>query len=203
MNVLHPDRQKLLTIICMVIGISALHLFVSRDFEKGHIIARELYFLPIILGAFWFGLRGAVITAMSITLFYLTYSIAHWQGFTSNDLDRLLETGLFIIIAVTTGFLRDRQQKEAEEKLASIKALTGTVAHEINSPLFVAMGTLDLLQDDFAGESVTYQEIASVLKNLREIKVLVQKISSIEEVVTMDYDGTATIVDLDKSVPAS
>jgi signal transduction histidine kinase len=197
------DRKKILTIFLMVVGISGLHLFVSHDFEKGHIIARELYFLPIILSAFWFGLRGAVITSLSITFFYLSYAAVHWQGFTPDDLDRLLEIALFNIVAITTGFLQDRQRKEAAEKLTSIKAMAGTVAHEINSPLFVAMGTLDLLRDDLDEKSELYQEIAAVLKNLDEIKILVKRISRIEEVVTTDYDTTTKIVDLDKSAPAS
>lgn len=195
------NNEKILAILLMVIGISSLHILVSQDFEKGHIIARELYFLPIILSAFWFGLRGAVITSSCITFFFFSYATVQWQGFTPDDLDRLLEIALFNIVAITTGFLQDRQRKEAEEKLASVKALTGTVAHEINSPLFVAIGTLDLLRDDFNGESEPYQEITAVLKNLDDIKVLVQRISSIEEVVTTDYDTTTKIVDLDKSAP--
>ncbi len=192
----------LLTIVLMVIGISGLHLFVSRDFEKGHILARELYFLPIILSAFWFGLRGAVITALSITAFYLTYSAFHWRGFTPDDLDRLLEICLFNIVAVTTGFLQDRQKAHAREKLESIKALAGTVAHEMNSPLFVAMGNLELLQDDFEQDSEPYRELEGIKSNLNKLKTLIKRISKLEEVVTRDYDGTSRIVDLDKSSSA-
>lgn len=199
---LPQDKQRLLTIVFMVSGISGLHLLVSSDFEKGHILARELYFLPIILSAFWFGLRGAVITALSITAFYLTYSAFHWRGFTPDDLDRLLAICLFNIVAVTTGFLQDRQKAHAREKLESIKALAGTVAHEMNSPLFVAMGNLELLQDDFEQDSEPYREMEGIKSNLNKLKTLIKRISQLEEVVTRDYDGTSRIVDLDKSSSA-
>ena len=193
------NKQKILTVVLLVIGISGLHLAVSHDFEKGHILARELYFVPIILSAFWFGLRGAVITAAGVTTFYFTYSMFHWRGFTPHDMDVLLEILLFNVVAVTTGFLQDRQKLHARQKLESVKALAGTVAHEMNSPLFVALGNLELLQDDFTEDSEQYLEIKGVISNLKELKLLIKKISRIEDVVTRDYDGTSKIVDLDKS----
>lgn len=196
---LSRDRQKILTVVLLIIGISGLHLFVSHDFEKGHILARELYFLPIILSAFWFGLRGAVFTAAGITVFYFSYTVINWRGFTPHDMEVLLEILLFNVVAVTTGFLQDRQKLHAREKLESIKALAGTVAHEMNSPLFVAMGNLELLQDDFTQDSEQYLELKGVISNLNELKLLIKKISQLEDVVTRDYDGTSRIVDLDKS----
>lgn len=195
----HIDKKKLLIIFFMVIGISGLHLFISHDYEKGHIIARELYFLPIILSAFWFGLRGAVITVLSISAFYLSFSAIHWGGFRPDDLERLLETGLFNIVAITLGFLQDKQKAQTREKLEAIKALSGTVAHEMNSPLFVALGNLELLQDDFDQDSEHYQEIEGIKTNLKELKNLIKRISQLREVVTKDYDGTSRIVDLEKS----
>lgn len=193
------NKQKLPVIIFMVIGISALHLVVPHAFEKGHIFARELFFLPIILSAFWFGLRGAVIISLSITAFYLGYSTLHWRGFTPDDLDRLLEICLFNIVAITTGLLQDRQKARAREKLESIRALAGTVAHELNSPLFVAIGNLELLQDDFEQNSEPFREMGNIKNNLNELKILIKKISQLEDVVTKDYYGTSRIVDLDKS----
>jgi signal transduction histidine kinase len=197
------NKLKLLVIVLMAVAISALHLLVPHAFEKGHIVARELYFLPIILSAFWFGLRGAVITAIGITAFYLTYSALHWRGFSTDDLDRLLEIGLFNIVAISTGFLQDRQKARAREKLESIKALAGTVAHEMNSPLFVAIGNLQLLKDDFDQDSEPFREMKSILDNLNQMKILIKKISQLQEVVTRDYDGTSKIVDLDRSFSTS
>ena len=193
------QKNKLLIIGALVVCISGLHLFFSHDFEKSHVVARELYFLPIILSAFWFGLRGAIITALVITTFYLTYSILHWRGFSAKDLDRVLEIGLFNIVAIVVGLLQDRQKARAREKLESIKALAATVAHEMNSPLFVIMGTLELLQDDFDKNSEPHREIQTVMRNLNHLKGLIKKISRLEEVVTKDYDGFSKIVDIEKS----
>lgn len=197
----YRNRQRLLILILMVIGISGLHLFFPHNFEKSHILARELYFLPIILGSFWFGLRGATMIALAITAFYLIFSALHWRDFSAVDLSRVLEIALYNIVAVTMGVLQDRQKARAQEKLESVKALAGTVAHEMNSPLFVAIGSLELLQDDFDEESEPYLEMKNILNNLNQLKNLIKRISRLEEVVTRDYDGTSKIVDLDKSLP--
>lgn len=193
------NRPRMLLIIAMVITISVLHLQFPHNMEKLHVVARELYFLPIILSAFWFGLRGALVTTLLITSFYFSYTVVHWRGFITDDLERLIEIIFFILVAGITGYLQDRQRALSAEKLAAVKALAGTVAHEINSPLFVAMGTLELLQDDFEPDSEPFQEIERSRKNLKEVKDLVKKISTIEDVVTRDYDGISQIVDLAQS----
>lgn len=192
-------RWKLLTIALLVAGISGIHFFVSRDFEKGHIIARELYFLPIILSAFWFGLRGSLPTSITITLFYLPYSAIYWRGFIPDDLDRLLEVILYNIVALIVGLLQDRQKARTKEKNESIRAMAATVAHELNTPLFVATGTLEFLHEDFDKDSEIYIEIECVIRNLRILKEMIKKISYIETVATQDYDGTSMIVDIEKS----
>lgn len=180
------NRKKILIIILMGIGITGLHLYNSQNNVKSHILARELYFLPIILSAFWFGLRGAVITSLSITAFYLTYSVVGWRGFSADDLDRLLEILLFNIVAVTMGVLQDRQRERTREKLEVIKALAGTVAYEMNSPLFGTLGKLNHLQDDFAQGSEQYLEINDIVRDLKQLKTLVKKISELEKVATKD-----------------
>jgi signal transduction histidine kinase len=193
------NRKKVLVIVFIIIGISALHLYLSRNFGKTHILAREMFFLPIIFSAFWFGLRGALLTSMTITAFYLTYSLLNWQGFSNDDLNSLLEIVLYNIVAITMGILQDRQRERAREKLEVVKALAGTVAHEMNTPLFVAIGNLELLQDEIDENSESYLTMKSIVKNLKIIKNLIHKISQLERVVTKNYDTTSLVVDLDKS----
>ena len=73
------------------------------------------------------------------------------------------------------GLLQDRQKARAREKLESIKALAGTVAHEMNSPLFVAIGSLEFLQDDFDQDSEPYLEMKSIMNNLNQLKIQIKK----------------------------
>ena len=165
-----------------------------------HIFYRELYFLPLILSAFWFGLRGSFIISLCVTVLYLPYTIFHWQSFSPNDLDRLLEILLFNIVANGLGFLRDREKTIEKEKRKAIMAMASTVAHEINTPLFSAIGTTQLMQDEFNPDSDPYNDLQLIIRNLKEIKQMVKKIAAIEKPEMKPYVGDSVIVDIEKSV---
>ena len=165
-----------------------------------HIFYRELYFLPLILSAFWFGLRGSFIISLCVTVLYLPYTIFHWQSFSPNDLDRLLEILLFNIVANGLGFLRDRGKTIEKEKRKAIMAMASTVAHEINTPLFSAIGITQLMQDEFNPDSDPYNDLQLIIRNLKEIKQMVKKIAAIEKPEMKPYVGDSVIVDIEKSV---
>jgi hypothetical protein len=63
-----------------VVGfITLLHYQTASDAGIRHVIFRELYFLPIILGGFWFGLRGGLLTALAISLLYGPLILSLWS----------------------------------------------------------------------------------------------------------------------------
>lgn len=183
----------------LVLIITALHVITAREHQRVHIIYRELYFLPLILGGFWFGLRGALITSLTITAFYLPYTVYHWQKFSPGDLDSLLEIGLFNIVAAGVGFLRDRELIRQREKRKAVAAMAGAVAHEMNTPLFTALGTAQLLQEDFKAGTGPHTDLKLMIGSLKQIKALVRKIAGIEDVVMKSYVGEEEIVDVEKS----
>ncbi|MBW2321706.1 MAG: sensor histidine kinase, partial [Deltaproteobacteria bacterium] len=61
------QRIKAVIIVFLVLVITGLHIFTFQEKELSHVFYRELYFLPLILSAFWFGLRGAFITSICVT----------------------------------------------------------------------------------------------------------------------------------------
>ena len=194
------DRGKFIFLLVLVLAITALHIATSQEQELPHIFYRELYFLPLILSAFWFGLRGSFIISLCVTVLYLPYTIFHWQSFSPNDLDRLLEILLFNIVANGLGFLRDREKTIEKEKRKAIMAMASTVAHEINTPLFSAIGTTQLMQDEFNPDSDPYNDLQLIIRNLKEIKQMVKKIAAIEKPEMKPYVGASVIVDIEKSV---
>jgi two-component system sensor histidine kinase HydH len=104
------QSKKIILVVILVLGISFLHYFTQQARHHYHIFYRELYFLPLILAGFWFGLRGALIISFGITGLYLPYTLMHWQGFSPEDFDKIMEIMLFNIIAAILGTLRDREK---------------------------------------------------------------------------------------------
>lgn len=131
-------------ILTFIILITMLHYLTIQDKVKVHVIYRELYFLPIILAAFWFGLYGGLTAALVVTALYLPMIIGSSSGLTEHDLGNLLEILLFNIIGILVGWLRKREiihqeKRRKEEELAIMGRAVACVAHDMKTPL-VAIG---------------------------------------------------------------
>jgi signal transduction histidine kinase len=190
------DYLKISLIISLVTVITLLHYLTRQDQNYLHIFLRELYFFPILLAAFWYGLRGGIITSVVISVLYVPLVSIHWQEFSPEDLNKSLEIVLFNMIALLMGILSDREKKREQEKRETILAMAGTIAHELNSPIQVVLGYSQLLQDDFEPESESYKDIQSIINNTKEIQQVVRKISFLDQFNLTEYAGGDKIIDI-------
>lgn len=197
--VLNKSNIKILFIVILVGAIAPLHYSTQYSQIYHHIVYRELYFLPLILGGFWFGLRGGLITSFSIVASYMPFVILRWDSFSPDDLDKSIEIILFIVVAVLVGTLRDREKARMMEKIESVKAMAGTVAHELNTPLQVVLGNSQLLQEEFDSSTETHVELQGIINNLRKMDQIIKKISFIDRVELKDYVGNTKILDIEKT----
>ena len=195
----HKQSKQIILLIGLVAGISLLHFFTGQNRYHLHVFYRELYFLPLILAGFWFGLRGALATSFSITAVYFIYTLIQWQGFSPDDFDKLLEIGLFNIVAAAAGTLRDREKEREKERFEGIVSMAGGVSHEMNTPLFSALGTAQLLKEELDSKSETYKDVQTIITNLQEMRRLIKKIARIDRIEMKDYVGNSRIIDIEKS----
>ena len=105
---------KISLVIGVILVISLLHYLTQRQERYYHLFYRELYFLPLILAGIWFGLRGAILSSLFISLFYLPMVFNEWNGFSINDFDRILEIILLNIIAVILGLFGPGEKSSKE-----------------------------------------------------------------------------------------
>jgi signal transduction histidine kinase len=161
---------KLATIIFLITAISIV-IFVTRHSQYHyHSVYREFYFIPLILGAFWFGLRGALLASGSITLFYLAFIGIFWQGLSAEEINTFIEIIFLNSMAIVLGILREREHRERRrtqkmESLALIGKTVSGIAHDMKIPLVAIAGfsrriLKKLEADDPHREKVTiiYQE---------------------------------------------
>ncbi len=117
-NFAKTNRQKgmhLLIVGVLIITISVLHYSTPTSKLPFHLLYMQAYFIPIILGAFWFGLRGGLGSALVISVIYLPHIMFQWGGFTLNNLVRFLQIGFFLALGYLTG-LKAQGEKEEKEK---------------------------------------------------------------------------------------
>ena len=103
------DRKTLRRIwvtTVMIILILALHYFTYPHLHYLHAVYRMLFYVPLILGSFWFGLKRALGVSASVTLFYVPFAVTQWQGFSFNDFNRLLEGALYVTIGLVLGHMQ-------------------------------------------------------------------------------------------------
>lgn len=97
--------------------------------------------------------------------------------------------------------LKDAQAELMEkEKMAAILELAGAAAHEMNQPLTVIIGNIDLLlSQDRLGEEQVRKTLGAINRSAREMADIVKKMAKIRRYETESYVGKIRILDIDKS----
>lgn len=99
----------------LIIAISSLHYTTPTHIWQYHLIYMQLYFIPILLAAFRFGLKGGILSALIVTIAYLPHIMLQWGGLVETNLMRFMQIGLFNIIGFITGYLVSREKEEKEK----------------------------------------------------------------------------------------
>jgi signal transduction histidine kinase len=102
-----------LIIAGLVILVTVLHYSTPTMKWQYHLIFMQSYFIPIILGAFQFGIRGGLGTAIAVSFLYFPHIMLQWGGLVEGNLMRFLQIVLFNVIGYLTGL---KAQNEKEEK---------------------------------------------------------------------------------------
>lgn len=97
--------------------------------------------------------------------------------------------------------LKDAQAELMEkEKMAAILELAGAAAHEMNQPLTVIIGNIDLLlSQKEVDEAVVRKTLEIISRSAREMADIVKKMARIRRYETDSYVGKIRILDIDKS----
>ncbi|MCK4558669.1 MAG: sensor histidine kinase [Calditrichia bacterium] len=100
-------------IIAMIVMISVLHYTTSTMKWQYHLIYMQSYFIPILVAAFQFGVRGGILSAVLVSILYLPHIMLQWGGLVETNMMRFLQIFLFYVIGYLTGF---KAQREMEGK---------------------------------------------------------------------------------------
>lgn len=137
-----------------------------------HVIHGRLCYIPIVIAAAWFGLRGGLYTALAISLLVLPFILG-----SDHDIDELVqeftEIAFYFAIALLAGALVEREfrirqrhqnaklQLERSQKFSLVGQIAAGVAHEIKNPLASIKGAVEILSDDStsSAEKAEFREI--------------------------------------------
>lgn len=158
-----------------------------------HTLFRDLYFLPLILAAVWFGLKGAFGFSLAVTLLYLPFMIQNWQGLSPEDFNRLLEIFLFNVVTTILGTISDRERarekalREAESLAAMGRTLAG-VAHDLRNPLIAIGGFTRLLQDKLRLDADSRHKMDLIIGETDRLEAMVKDMLDFSRPVELGTD---------------
>jgi putative nucleotidyltransferase with HDIG domain len=162
-------RAKIIFLAAIIGIVALLHYLTPTEphaFHKLHIILRKLYFLPPVIAAAWFGLRGACITTLIVSVFFVLHAFLDWPGNYMEQANQVGEVVGFWGAGVISGWLFDRQ-----------RALLQEVANANEETLLGLVSALDLREHNTRLHSQRVREYTDLLarrfglneKNRREI----------------------------------
>ena len=151
-------RKRVILISLLVITITFCYYFTYfqyvyySEYVYYHTLFRDLYFLPLILAGLWFGLRGALLSSLSITILYLPLIAMNWHHMSPADFDRILEIVVFNAVAAVLGSISDREKARERvlhesESLAAMGSAISAIAHDMRNPLIAIGGFARLLEE--------------------------------------------------------
>jgi two-component system, NtrC family, sensor histidine kinase HydH len=94
-----------------IAGITMFHYFTPIHVAYLHDIFQRLYYLPIILSALWFGLRGGLCCSVIVSCLYAPHILYQWGGNWDMEAEKYLEILLYNTVGGVTGLLVQREQQ--------------------------------------------------------------------------------------------
>ncbi len=126
-------------IAALIVVVTILHYSSAHGGLGAHIAHRELYFIPILLCSFWFGLKPGIATSAAISVIYAPHVFSS-SGTDSNLWSVIFQILMFNVVALILGYLVERGKRQQEQIIAveksSVLGLAATaVGHEMKDLL--------------------------------------------------------------------
>ncbi len=167
-------RYSIIVIIVSTLFITYLHYSTVQEIHSLHNIYAELYYIPVLLGALLFGLKGAILTYILVSSLYIPYIFKAGSETFLSIADKLLHTLFLGIFAFIAGFLVDRErrhriQSEKARHLASLGQAASAIVHDLKNPLITITGFAKRIQEGKGNMDTALQTIMDSAQRMQRI----------------------------------
>ena len=165
----HLARGTFLAVAIAII--SGLHYLTDPQHAVWHLVYQRLYYLPVIVGAYWYGVWGGLLTALVTSVAYVPHIHMAWSGNLAYSMSQYAEIVMFHVAGLLVGLLAGQQrrltgryQRAAEslkkanvelresheqlvraDRLSALGEIAAGLAHELRSPLASVKGALEIV----------------------------------------------------------
>lgn len=182
---MQPDKPtsprtflKLAIVALLLALVSGLHLWLGPQDAVAQIFLQDLYFLPIVVAGFWFGLAGGLLASVVATAVYLPWLLFSPLLNSYMLAAAMTQVILFLGVAFLVGWLRRREQRYQRQaqkagELAAVGQAVASVAHDMKTPLMAIGGFTAQVLRGLPGDG----------KEAKKLKVVVEQTARLEAMV--------------------
>jgi two-component system, NtrC family, sensor histidine kinase HydH len=174
------DKRGKIIFICAVVGMIAVFQYSTELSEhRFHILYQGLFFLPVMLAGFWFGLMPALITSVGITVLLLPFTFMYWKSFSVGDFNNVMELVLYNAVAAILGLLKDRELRDQKrmqevERLATMGQSVSSLAHDMKTGLAAIGGFSRLLRKHPHGENGYVEKLDIIIGETQRLETMME-----------------------------
>lgn len=176
----YKQQTKVLVIAVMIGSILCLHYLTFPELRYYHAVYRMLFYMPLVLGSLWFGMKGATYICITVSALFLPHAIIQWKGFSFEDFYRLLEGVLYIVISLILGFLVEKERKKHRalvraESLAAVGKAVSEIAHDMKTPLMAIGGFANQVSKKLEQNDPDQRKLGYVIQETARLESMVKE----------------------------
>jgi len=194
--------KRVALVLAAITAITLGHYLTPHDYVFLHSVYQHLYYVPIALGAVFFGWGGGLLTAVCVAMCYAPHIHAWGEIDPRYTLNQYAELGSFFLLGGVIGFLADQERHRAEQlrqkseelekahrelensfeqvkradRVAAVAQLGAALAHEIRTPLASIEGAVDVLEKKETPEELRTEFWGIVRKECRRLEGLLTEL---------------------------
>ncbi len=169
-------------LLAMIAAISLLRYATGPSPTLVHELSLRLYYIPILVAAYWYGVAGGVLVALLSSVAYVNRASELVSTF---DRGRLAEVAVFHLMGITVGLLSTAQRRANSklrdsyeeirriDRLRTLGEVAAGLAHELRHPLASISGSLEIIESRARQDSPEAEFSRLAMSEVRRLEQLV------------------------------
>lgn len=188
-----PAWVKIVPLVVLLAVIAIVHANMRISHPDLVPLVRHAYYLPLFMASVLFGFKGGIACAIFIAMNFGEDLVGPSTLSTEAKLYLALTVGVYFLVGGITGFLIDRERREAERskkmrELATLGQAAAAVAHEMKTPLIAIGGFALRIYRDLEPENPHREKLRIIVDQVAHMEHLLREVLEYSRPVKLDQE---------------